>query len=361
MREFMSLQTGRPHRAHGWPKLRFRLSPLVLTLVLGWLPIYGLGCNGNGNDNNNGNLPSAQYPTCDGDDLTTCEAAFCNQNGPGCCLASSPPSCFNPSASEGQSGWIGFTLCGSEPGKACVVSTGPTATPTNAGPTQPTPTATNTPTTAGGGKTQVTIINQSSADVTVYVSFYPDSMVMPPDWQRFCTGSGLNCQFPLAMHASQPLPNPNGLHLNFNVGFNNTGCNSNGTTLGEVNVNQPTWYDILDVSLVNGYNSNVEIVVTPTNGSPTTLGPPKGMTGNETVYGVYPFACDVCVARCNPPCGYSKSDPLNCSNVAGCSGCQSNGTDGCHTGSQDQPDVACQYQGSQLGGGGESVQVILVN
>lgn len=323
-------------------------------LALGALLLFGCGDGGSST-----RTQGTQYATCTGANLTACEAAFCNSNGPGCCLATSPPACFNPSAGQGQSGWVGYTQCGNQPSKACVIGSGPSATATSTVPSGATPSATPTP--GGGTGTQVTITNQSSADATVYISFYPTSQIGVADWQSFCTGSGLNCQFPLAQGASQPLPNPNGKWLNFNAGFNNSGCTQNGTTLAEVNVNNPSFYDILDVSLVNGYNTNIKIVATPNTGSAVTLGPPNGMTGNETVYGVYPFGCDVCVARCSPPCGYPKSNPLNCGNVAGCADCQGNGTDGCHTGSQNQPTIPCQYQGAQFGGGGESVEVFLVN
>ncbi len=333
---------------------------LALLLATGLFAIAG-GC---GDGSGGARLSSTQYATCSGSNLAACQSAFCNTNGPGCCFATSPPACFNPSAGQGQAGWVGFTQCANNASQACVIGSGPTTTATVAGVPTPTPTpgmgsACATP--GGGSGTQVTICNQSSNSATVYISFYPTSVIGVADWQSFCSGSGLNCQFTLASGASQALPNANGKWLNFNVGFNNTGCAGNGTTLGEVNVNNPTFYDILDVSLVNGYNSNIKIVATPNSGSAVTLGPPNGMTGNETVYGVYPFACDVCVARCNPPCGYSKSNPLNCGDVGTCSNCQGNGTDGCHTGSQNQPDIACQYQGTQLGGGGEGVQVILVN
>ena len=63
------------------------------------------------------------------------------------------------------------------------------------------------------------------------------------------------------------------------------------------------------------------------------LGPPNGPSGNDQLVGVYPFGCDVCVARQNPPCGIPK------------------GTAGCKGGTQYKPDVPCQWQGTTMGGG----------
>ena len=72
------------------------------------------------------------------------------------------------------------------------------------------------------------------------------------------------------------------------------------------------------------------------------LGPPVGPTGNEKVFGVFPFGCDICVARHSPPCGIKP------------------GKEGCKTGSQYKPDVPCQYQGTVLGGG-TAVTIALVH
>ena len=104
-------------------------------------------------------------------------------------------------------------------------------------------------------------------------------------------------------------------------------CN---TTKAEVNVNNPAWYDILDVSLVDGFNKALRIDVS----GGTTLGPVWSIYGNEKSFGVFPNGCDICTARQSPPCGMSP------------------GRDGCKSGTQYKPDVPCQYQGSTMGGGG---------
>ncbi len=189
-------------------------------------------------------------------------------------------------------------------------------------------------TTQAATGTDVSVQNKRTTATTVYVSFGSDSKVTASDWS-FCTGSGLSCSFPLDASTTKPLPNPSSKYLNATFSFGEpVGC---GVTKAEVNVNNPNWYDILDVSLVDGYSNDIEIVT-----SSATLGPPKGETGNEKVYGLYPYGCDICVERQSPPCGISK------------------GKQGCKTGTQYDPAVPCQWQGTTKGGGGESVTVSLL-
>lgn len=295
---------------------------------------------------------------CTGATLTTCAASCGGAGRDGCCPLTSPPACFDPT-----NGSIQSTLCGAQPSAACVLGSGATPTATVAG--APTATATQpggatpTATAVAGAKTQVSVVNQTAAAATVYVNFGADSAITQTNWASFCSGSGLSCQFTLAGNgATQALPNPGGAYLNATFAFNSpVGCNA---TKAEVNVNNPSWYDILDVSLVDGYSNDVAIIATPTGGSAVMLGPPHGESGNESVYGLYPLGCDVCVARCSPPCGISKSNPLVGCN-ASCDNCQSNGVDGCKAGTQSAPAVPCQYQGPVIGGGGQTVQVALMN
>ena len=56
----------------------------------------------------------------------------------------------------------------------------------------------------------------------------------------------------------------------------------------------------------------------------------------------------------------SPSSPLvGCNGL--CNNCESNGVDGCKAGTQTNPDVPCRFQGAQLGGGAETVQVVLMD
>lgn len=190
-------------------------------------------------------------------------------------------------------------------------------------------------------RTTVVVTNRKAAPVVVYVTFGSDSKVTAKDWSSFCAGSGLACSFSLGATTSRPLPT-NGAYLNATFAFGApVGC---GVTKGEVNVNNPAWFDTMDVSLVDGFNHKVGIVYTPPAsadaGGAVALGPPLGAAGNEKVLGVYPFGCDVCVARQSPPCGI----PV--------------GKDGCKAGTQSNPSPPCQVQGAVKGGGG-AVEVIL--
>ncbi len=175
---------------------------------------------------------------------------------------------------------------------------------------------------ASSGSSAV-VMNGTSAPTTVYVSFGANSAVGPSDWP-FC-GDGGGCSFPLAPSASVLLPTF-GAALNVAVAFDApVAC---GATLAELNFNIPGWIqDTANVSLVNGWNHDVQIGVA---GGPT-LGPTGGADANADVFGVYPVACDICVARSGPPCGYDAA------------GCTAPGSCGCKSGSQYNPAVPCQY------------------
>jgi hypothetical protein len=175
------------------------------------------------------------------------------------------------------------------------------------------------------GSSTVVMKNETDASATVNFSFGADSAVLPKDW-NFCTATAkLNCGFQIAPHGSQPLP-LNGKYLNATVTFNDlVGC---GSTKAELNLNNPKWYDILDISLVDGYSNKIKIAA-----GQTTLGPPLGKDGNEKVVGLFPYGCDICTGRQSPPCGIPP------------------GGLGCKSGSQYKPDVICQWQGSVMGGG----------
>jgi len=187
--------------------------------------------------------------------------------------------------------------------------------------------------------TQVTLTNRQTSPITVYVAFGAGSQIKAADWKSFCAvASPLTCSFSLPT-GSKRLPNPSGKHLNATIAFGAAvGC---GATKAELDVNNAKWFDTLDVSLVDEYSNQIEIDYKPPGGAATKLGPPVGKTGNEKVLGVFPYGCDVCVARQNPPCGIAK------------------GKDGCKAGTQYKPDVPCQYQGAVKGGGG-AVDVILL-
>jgi len=169
----------------------------------------------------------------------------------------------------------------------------------------------------------VRITNQQGAAAEVYVNFAADSVLKPTDLP-FCRVTGQrSCQFTLAARSSQDFPNPQAKYLNMALAFNApVTC---GSTKAEVLVNNPKWFDILDVSVVDGFNEKVQINLTPTNGTPTQLGPPVGKLGNQKIFGVFPYACTICADIKNAPCGDA-------------------GKGECKLGTESKPDVPCQYQ-----------------
>jgi hypothetical protein len=190
---------------------------------------------------------------------------------------------------------------------------------------------------ASSAGTDVAVHNGRTTASTVYVAFGADSAVTAADW-TFCAGSGLVCSFALGAGKTTALPNPSHAYLNATFSFDApVGC---GVTKAELNVNNPAWYDTLDVSLVDGFSDKVQITAVA-GGTTTVLGPPVGASGNEKVLGVFPLGCDVCVARKDPPCGLTP------------------GKSGCKAGTQYDPDVPCQWQGPTKGGGGTATLELL--
>jgi len=219
-----------------------------------------------------------------------------------------------------------FLVSCTSPVKAAPTDAGqPKTAPADAGKPKTAPATPGTP--AALGTSTVVVSNDSAADTVVFFSFGADSAIT--SWSFCPTTTRLNCQFPLKAHAKQPLPLA-GAYLNATISFGAAvACN---TTKGELNLNNPKWYDTGDVSMVDGYNGKIEI--TMTGATTVKLGPPLGKTGNEKVFGLFPLGCDICVARQKPPCGMKP----------GKSGCKA-GPDQYH------PVVPCQYQGTTKGGG----------
>ena len=182
--------------------------------------------------------------------------------------------------------------------------------------------------------TQVTLT--SPTVTTVYLTFGSDSAIRAASWSSFfAVTAPLACNFVLT--GSKTLPNAAGAYLNMTLAFGApVGC---GVTKAELNVNNPKWYDTMDVSLVDGYSNTVEIDYTPPGGNTIKLAP-NGQTDNAKALGVYPYGCDLCVENSMGTCGI----PI--------------GSAGCKGGTQYNPDVACQYQGAVMSGGG-TLAVIL--
>jgi hypothetical protein len=183
---------------------------------------------------------------------------------------------------------------------------------------------------------QVRITNTQSVPARVYINFAADSVLKPTDLP-FCEVVGsLNCQFTLGVNSSQDIPNPQAKYFNMALSFNApVTC---GSTKAEVLVNNPKWFDVLDVSVVDGFNEKIQMNLTPTGGQVIQLGPPVGKLGNQKVFGVFPYACTICAGIKDAPCGDA-------------------GKGECKLGTESKPDVLCQYQMNEPNG---LVEVLLL-
>jgi len=191
--------------------------------------------------------------------------------------------------------------------------------------------------TALGGST-LAIANASSKPTQVFVAFGADSVVLPSSWAICASASQpLNCSFALAADTTQTLALA-GKYLNATISFDApVGC---GSTKAELNVNNPKWFDVADISLVDGFNRDLRVLL-----GAQQLGPTHGKDDNATAIGVFPLGCDICVARQSPPCGIAPSPTP--------------GSAGCKHGTQYAPDVPCQLQGAVKGGGSAVVVTLL--
>jgi len=174
---------------------------------------------------------------------------------------------------------------------------------------------------------KIVLVNNQSSAAAVFINFGADSAINVTNLGSFCDSQStppLNCHLTLAANSSEELPNPDFKYVNLALAFNNAvTC---GATKAEAIANNPNWYDIMDVSVVDGFNNKIEIDATEKGSTtPVILGPPAGMTGNQLLFGVFPFACTQCAAILNAPCG-------------------SNGPGECHAGTESNPSPPCQYQ-----------------
>jgi hypothetical protein len=147
------------------------------------------------------------------------------------------------------------------------------------------------------------------------------------------TSSALNCALILPANSTQTI-DLGGKYLNATLAFDlPVGC---GATKAELNLNNPNWYDVADLSLVDGFNHDLQMQF-----GDVLLGPTLGKNGNAALFGVFPLGCDICTARQNPSCGFAK------------------GTDGCKAGTQYAPVPPCQVQGNVKGGGTAVIVTVL--
>ena len=184
---------------------------------------------------------------------------------------------------------------------------------------------------------KIVLVNNQSSAADVFINFSDISAINATNLAGFCdsTSPPLNCHLKLAGNSSKVLPNPDFKYVNMALAFNSqVTC---GATKAEVIANNPAWCDIEDVSVVDGFNNKIEIDAIGAGGGTERLGPPNGVSGNQNLFGVYPFACTQCAAILNAPCG-------------------TNGVGECHPGTESAPIPPCQYQMESPDG---KIQIIL--
>jgi hypothetical protein len=185
------------------------------------------------------------------------------------------------------------------------------------------------------GTQDVVLKNEQTDAADVYITWQGTSVYGNSDWDA-CKGQAMPyCKTSVGGKASVTIPNASKKWMNLNLSFNKStfgATNQCNATLAEVDVNNPNWYAVMDVSVVNGFNEKIQI-----NAGSTTLGPAVGKTGNQNVFGVFPYGCTTCTALNGPPCG-------------------DDGVAQCHPTKNGGPDPVCQYQMNASG----TVEVILL-
>jgi len=182
---------------------------------------------------------------------------------------------------------------------------------------------------------KVIIKNMQTATAQVNINFSDISGINKSNLGTLCdkrgTTSNLNCGFDLGPGEQKEISNPAYKMLSMSLAFNKlVGC---GSTKAELTINAKG-DDVFDVSVVDGFNEKIAMIFEPASGNQVKLGPPCGLSGNERVYGVFPYGCDICAARLTPPKACGPFPP---------------GKSGCKSGTENKPGVICQYPLNQRG------------
>jgi hypothetical protein len=182
---------------------------------------------------------------------------------------------------------------------------------------------------AGLKQKKVIIKNMQKTKAEVNINFSDISEINKSNLGSLCdkrgTSSNLNCGFDLGPNEQKEITNPSFKKLSMSLAFNKfVGC---GATKAELTVNWNT-DDNFDVSCVDGFNEKIAMIFTPESGKQVKLGPPNGLTGNESIYGVFPYGCDICAGRLGPQKACGPYPP---------------GNSGCKSGTEHKPSVICQY------------------
>ncbi len=120
---------------------------------------------------------------------------------------------------------------------------------------------------------KIVLVNNQSSAADVFINFASNSVINVTNLGGFCDSQSigsLNCHHTLAANKSEDLPNPDFKYVNLALAFNHVvDC---GATKAEVIANNPDWYDIMDVSVVDGFNNKIEIDATEHGKMPVKLG-----------------------------------------------------------------------------------------
>jgi len=119
-------------------------------------------------------------------------------------------------------------------------------------------------------KKTISLVNNQSSAAEVNINFGADSELNARDLAGFCDSISepLHCHLTLAGNSSKEIPNPDFKYVNLALAFN--GAVNCGSTKAEVIANNPHWFDIMDVSVVDGFSNKIEMDATPS-GQPTVV------------------------------------------------------------------------------------------
>jgi hypothetical protein len=253
------------------------------------------GCSDADNDNNvNDNDDDDGTDGEGGSEIRTCQLGgsdsscqVCQSLGDAACCPLTTPGACGTVASLQQ-----FSQCqGAEASELCLV---PAAT----------------------GPSTFKMTNTTSAAVTVYMHFAAVGGACPasnpplgPGDVSFCENiSGLTCNFQLdaagGATATRTFPTIANRCLSgtFSFGLEVSCASPTGVTGAEYSLNVASGFQqTLNISLVNGWNHDIQMDVSSPGGIDTTLGPTTGLDTTDVV-GVYPNGCDLCQSRQSPPC-----------------------------------------------------------
>ncbi len=169
----------------------------------------------------------------------------------------------------------------------------------------------------------ITISNQQSAQVTVYMGFSGNTLgcYAASDFPfcSFTTGNPVVCTFPVTGQGTQVVTFAKGCKVSPAFSVNSVLWGDCPVTMAEFTLDDGGT-DTYDLSLVN--DLNVGMTITPTTG--TTIGPISSPTGNQQAIGVYPQLCTTCNGNGGAPAwpGCPTPDASQCKSDVASYPCQ---------------------------------------